>query len=499
LNVDAYIRVSRVAGREGDSFISPKVQRERIQAWADAANHRIAAWQEDLDQPGSRLERPGLTRIMDRVEAGKTEGVVVAKLDRFGRSVTHLAGLIDRLRSADAALFSVAEGIDTRGATGKLIADILAAIAEWELGRIRDNWNAARSAAVERGVHVAGRTPTGYVRREDGTLEVDEEAAPAISELFKKRISGDSWGVLADWMSAQGIVTPWGNETWSVATVRSLVANRVYLGEARAGKAIVKSGAHPPLVSIADFEAANKLRGVAPARNGRASGLLSGVLRCAGCRYAMKLSQGTTRHGKPYTEYRCKGSRRELAGRCPTPAAVTSTVIEPFVMNAFWEWVGDYAASEFDAGDALASAEATVRAAENELDAALDQDLAAALGGTKSEAFVRMIEKRRIAVEEARSRLADVRRASEVAASPSVNLSEIWPDLTLYEQRKLLASAFDAVFVRRAGGSKAGRGVPIASRTHICFAGSDIELPVRGQRWSVKPFEFPRDSSEALR
>ncbi|MGI8461139.1 MAG: recombinase family protein [Solirubrobacterales bacterium] len=498
MRLDAYIRVSRGAGREGDSFISPGVQRERIAAWAKAGRHTIVAWHEDLDQPGSRLERPGLTRIMERVEAGDTKGVVVAKLDRFGRSVVHLAGLIDRLRAADAALFTVEEGIDTSGPTGRLIADILGAIAEWELGRIRDNWDTARLAAVERGVHVSGQTPSGYSRRDDRTLEVDSEFAPLVTELFRRRIGGDSWGVLAEWFSAQGVLTPWGNENWSVNTIRSVIANRVYLGEARAGKDVVKKAAHPPLVSVAEFEAANKLRGVAPARSGRASGLLSGVLRCAGCRYAMKLNQGTTRHGKPFTEYRCKASRREVAGRCPSPASVKSSVIEPFVLSAFWKWIGDYRAGEFNSGDALQSAETQVRAAENELDAALDQDLVAALGGAKSDAFVRMVEKRRLALEEARDQLADLRVEAEATAIPDVDLSQLWPDLSLYEQRKLLSSAFDAVFVRRAGGAKSGGSVPIAARAFVCGHGSGLELPVRGQRWSVKAFEFPRDGAEAL-
>lgn len=48
---------------------------------------RIAKWHEDLDQPGSRADRPGLNAAMERVEAGATGGLVVARLDCFGRSV----------------------------------------------------------------------------------------------------------------------------------------------------------------------------------------------------------------------------------------------------------------------------------------------------------------------------------------------------------------------------------------------------------------------------
>src|SRR5258708_39866073 len=50
--VDGYVRVSRVGGREGDSFISPALQREQIEAYAKAHGLTIARWHEDLDKSG---------------------------------------------------------------------------------------------------------------------------------------------------------------------------------------------------------------------------------------------------------------------------------------------------------------------------------------------------------------------------------------------------------------------------------------------------------------
>ena len=55
---DAYIRVSRVGGRTGEGFISPEVQRQRIQNWADASGVEILEWWEELDQSGGKRERP---------------------------------------------------------------------------------------------------------------------------------------------------------------------------------------------------------------------------------------------------------------------------------------------------------------------------------------------------------------------------------------------------------------------------------------------------------
>src|SRR5687767_4888383 len=84
--LDGYIRVSQKNGREGESFRSPPQQREVIERWAAANDATIVAWHEDIDESGSRMDRPGLNRVLDRLRAGATAGVVVAFLDRFSRA-----------------------------------------------------------------------------------------------------------------------------------------------------------------------------------------------------------------------------------------------------------------------------------------------------------------------------------------------------------------------------------------------------------------------------
>src|SRR5262245_17299699 len=99
-----YIRVSRVAGRHGESFISPDVQRERITAAAAAGRHRVIAWETDLDRTGAKLDRPGLEAALARIERGDADGLAVAKLDRFARSLSGALQTIERLRKAGGEL-----------------------------------------------------------------------------------------------------------------------------------------------------------------------------------------------------------------------------------------------------------------------------------------------------------------------------------------------------------------------------------------------------------
>ena len=489
MRLDGYVRVSRVAGRSGDAFISPGEQKERVRAWARSQGHSIAKWHEDLDQPGSKADRPGLIAAMKRIESGASKGLVVARLDRFGRSVQDSANLLARIRAANGVLCTVAEGIDTSGYMGKFLADLFAALGELELARIRENWNAARKSAVARGIHVSGKVPTGYRRSAERILEPDPVTAPIVHELFVRRGAEVSWAQLARFLEEKGVVTPWDNETWTVASVASLVRNRVYLGEARAGS-IVNADAHEPIVSLAEWNAANRARGVTPGRSGRSTGVLAGILRCGGCSYAMKAKQSRTRHGKEFLEYTCKPDK--AGGRCPSPASVKATVIEPLVtarLFAFAKGAVGEATDEEGEEDRITDA---LAAAEAELEVALDGRLADALGGANSDAFLRTVERRNAAVEGLREQLAEA-ESQRTPVALDADLEEVWGDLDVEQRRRVLHSVFDSVFVWRTPERGRNGKFPIAERTRLFLAGQGPAVPRRGQRGTIRtlPFDGP--------
>jgi site-specific DNA recombinase len=96
---DGYIRVARVAGREGESFISPEVQRQKIAAWAELHGVEVMRWWEELDQSGARRERPMFQEALVRCERGRLAGSS-SRLDRFARSAVDALESIKRLNQA---------------------------------------------------------------------------------------------------------------------------------------------------------------------------------------------------------------------------------------------------------------------------------------------------------------------------------------------------------------------------------------------------------------
>ena len=88
----------------------------------------------------------------------KLDVVVVWKLDRFGRSLTHLVNAIQTLTDAGVGFNSIGEGIDTGSATGRLMLGVLGSFAEFERERIRERVVAGLTRAKAQGVRLGRPT-----------------------------------------------------------------------------------------------------------------------------------------------------------------------------------------------------------------------------------------------------------------------------------------------------------------------------------------------------
>lgn len=463
--LDAYVRVSRVGGREGLSFISPDVQREQIRRWAELRGVEVAAEHVDLDQSGGHIDRPAFEKALGRVERGETGGIVVAKIDRFARSLSGALDAIHRIERAGAEFVSVAEGIDPGTPAGKMMQRLLLTLAEFELDRIRESWEVARARAIARGVHF--RVPFGYVRGEDGRLALGPHAE-VVRELFHRRAQGAGWTELAEWLN---VAAP-REIDWLPSVLPRMLRNRAYMGEAFHGD-YRREDAHAAIVSPVEFDAAQVSR-LAGGRSDTGP-LLRGIIRCAGCRYVMKSDRG----GRGTPTYRCQG--RHGAGRCRSSAVVTQRIVDAYVSATFLARYGDLTLVGSQATPEVSTAVDTLAEAERELDAfATDLRLREALGHDR---YVAAVEARAAAVEDARAALSDLRGVGSFNGSNG----PIWPELTTPERRRLIGEGVDTVFVRRAGHA------PIEDRAVVLWRGeAPSDLPGRTVRpASLVPFEWP--------
>jgi DNA invertase Pin-like site-specific DNA recombinase len=98
---------------------------------------------------GTKADRPGLERVLEIARDGDT--ITVTALDRLGRSIVHAIQTIELLNQRGIVLKSLRENLDFSTPTGKLMATIFSALAEYELALIRERSAAARASAAARG------------------------------------------------------------------------------------------------------------------------------------------------------------------------------------------------------------------------------------------------------------------------------------------------------------------------------------------------------------
>ena len=107
---------------------------------------------EDHGISGSATTRPGLSEALAAMKQG--DSLVVWKLDRLGRSLGHLVGLLDDLGKRGVGFVSLTESIDTTTAGGRLVFHMMAALSEFERSLIMERTRAGMSAAKRRGTRL---------------------------------------------------------------------------------------------------------------------------------------------------------------------------------------------------------------------------------------------------------------------------------------------------------------------------------------------------------
>lgn len=101
---------------------------------------------------GARTDRPGLKALLDYARPGDT--VVVWRLDRLGRSLSHVVRTAEELHKRGILIRGINDGVDYSTPTGRMLAGILAALAEYERTLINERAQVAREAARARGKQV---------------------------------------------------------------------------------------------------------------------------------------------------------------------------------------------------------------------------------------------------------------------------------------------------------------------------------------------------------
>jgi DNA invertase Pin-like site-specific DNA recombinase len=122
---------------------------QQVDALTAAGVDPSRVYSDKLSGTSSREQRPGLAALLDYAREG--DAIVVVGIDRLGRNAAEVMTTIRELGQRGIVLRSLREGIDTSNATGRMVAGVLASLAELELELGRERRTAAREARRARG------------------------------------------------------------------------------------------------------------------------------------------------------------------------------------------------------------------------------------------------------------------------------------------------------------------------------------------------------------
>ena len=228
-----YTRKSSEEGLEME-FNSLDAQRESCEAYI--ASQRAEGWacmREHYDDggfSGGTLDRPGLKTLIEDIEDGLVDVVVVYKIDRLSRSLMDFSRLVEVFDKHGVTFISITQSFNTTTSMGRLTLNILLSFAQFEREvtgeRIRDKFAASRA----KGMWMGGFVPMGYdvVSRK---LIINEPEAATVRHMFQRFVELGSATTLTRELVANHVLNKRGKPV-DKGFLYKLFRNRLYLGEA---------------------------------------------------------------------------------------------------------------------------------------------------------------------------------------------------------------------------------------------------------------------------
>ncbi len=300
----------------------------------------------------STKHREGFNKMVKSALAGNIDLIITKSVSRFARNTVDSLTTIRKLKDIGCECYFEKENIWTFDGKGELLLTIMSSLAQEESRSISENvkWG-HRKRFADGKVTVPFGHFLGYKRGEDGNLVIDEEQAVIVKRIYREYLSGSTAVAIAKGLTNDGIETPGHKQKWHASTVRSILTNEKYKGEALLQKYYtpdfltkkqkVNNGEiqqyyvennHPAIIEPEIFEMVRIEKDRRLMLNGKYSGtdILTSRIKCGECggSYGAKVWHSSSKYKKVI--YQCN---RKYAGKekCKTPAIRADDVEARFV------------------------------------------------------------------------------------------------------------------------------------------------------------------------
>jgi len=249
-----YTRKSDEEGLEQE-FNSLHAQREACAAYIASQKHE--GWQmiktayDDGGFTGGNMNRPALKQLLEDIETGKIDVIVVYKVDRLSRSLHDFARMVEVFDKHSVSFVSVTQQFNTTTSMGRLTLNVLLSFAQFEREvtgeRIRDKI----AASKQKGMWMGGHVPLGYEVKERKLL-INIDDAKTVRQIYRRYLELGSVRLLKNDLTEQRIRSVSG-KILSRGTLYKTLSNPIYIGQIR-HKGICHPGQHEAIIDQALWE-----------------------------------------------------------------------------------------------------------------------------------------------------------------------------------------------------------------------------------------------------
>ena len=232
IRVAAYCRVSTKQEEQLNSYdVQVKFYTEKINCEPKWSLVGIFA---DKGITGTSVKkRDEFNRLIRLCKRGKVDMIITKSISRFSRNTVDCLKYVRMLRELNIDVFFEEQGIHSIDPGAEFYITIYGSIAQSESENISANvkWGKAQSAR-EGKVPFNYKRSIGYRKGDDGNPEIDTEQAAVVKLIYERFLAGDSFGGIAAYLAERNIPSPCGKAVWGNGTIKSILSNEKYKGDA---------------------------------------------------------------------------------------------------------------------------------------------------------------------------------------------------------------------------------------------------------------------------
>lgn len=370
-----YERLSRDDEQAGESN-SILNQKKYLEEYARQKGLRNIRHFYDDGYSGTNFNRPGFTALLEEIEAGRVDTLVVKDLSRFGRNYLQVGYYTEIVFPKKGVRFiAINNNVDSANPTENDFTPFLNIMNEWYAKDTSNKIKAVFKSRMKEGLRCSGAIPYGYKRinGDKQTLVVDEPAAEVVRKVFRLACQGVGVTAIAERLTEEKVLIPsaytakYSPENcrhrtvidpyrWNATTVGYILDRQEYLGHTVLGKSICENfktkqrraatpeelmifpDTHEAIIDQDTWDIAQKLRVRAKPRaaNGTYSHRLSGMIYCADCGSRMGFispdAKQSEKHYDSDSAFQC-GNYRNKNNECVSHFIKTSA-LEAAILQA---------------------------------------------------------------------------------------------------------------------------------------------------------------------